>query len=166
MAPESEISTGETATALRRGVTRLARRLRMERAEHGVSPSKLIALAELMRAGPMTAKALAARQHIQPQSLTRILMDLKKRGLIHQEQATTDRRQVHLEISQMGRELLQRDAVQQDAWLAQAMAASLTAAERDLLGIAARLLTRLSDEPASRSEPAGGAVDSGDGAAS
>jgi DNA-binding MarR family transcriptional regulator len=145
--PEFEVSVRETATAVRRSVTRLARTLRLQRAEHGVSTSKLIALAELMRAGPMTAAALAARQHIQPQSLTRILVDLKKRGLIHSEQAETDRRQVRLDITQKGRELLLQDAVQQDAWLAGVMQVSLTEPERAMLNIAARILTRLSDQP-------------------
>ena len=152
---ETDVGTLKTATAVRRSVTRLARRLRLERAGHGVSSSKLIALGELMRGGPMTATALAMRQHLQPQSLTRVLADLKGRGLIQQEQAETDRRQVSIEITQKGRDLLVQDALQEDAWLSRVMATTLTEPEREMLNIAARLLTRLSDEPRSGSEPGG-----------
>ena len=135
------------ATAIRRSVTRLARRLRLERVPHGVSASKLIVLGHLLRNGVTTAKELAALEHVQPQSLTRILVELERARLIHREQAETDRRQVHITITQNGRDLLVRDAERQDEWLGRVMAAVLTDAERDVLSIAGRLLTRLSDEP-------------------
>jgi len=142
------------ATGLRRSVTRMARRLRLERVRHGVSASKLIVLGHLLRSGVTTAKELATLENVQPQSLTRILLDLEKARLIHREQAEVDRRQVHIEITQKGRELLIRDAQQQDEWLGYAMAAVLTEVERDLLGIAARLLNRLSDQPTTRKDAA------------
>jgi DNA-binding MarR family transcriptional regulator len=144
--------TKNAATGVRRSVTRLARRLRLERVRHGVSASRLIVLGHLLRNGVTTAKELAALENVQPQSLTRILLDLEKARLIHRTQAEVDRRQVHIEITQNGRELLVRDAERQDEWLGQAMATVLTEAERDLLDIAARLLNRLSDQPATRKD--------------
>lgn len=132
-------------TAIRRSVTRLARRFRVERAEHGVSPSQLIALGHLMRGGVMTAKELAALEHVQPQSLTRVVADLEEGGFIHRDQAEADRRKVQIKISAKGRDLLVLDARRQDAWLKRAIAETLTDAERDILTIAARLLDRLSD---------------------
>jgi DNA-binding MarR family transcriptional regulator len=128
-------------------VTRFARRLRLERADHGVSASKLIALGHLLRGGVMTAKELAALEHVQPQSLTRILADLEEAGLIHRDQGKTDRREVQIKISAKGRDLLVLDARRQDAWLNHAIAETLTDAERDILTVAARLLDRLSDAP-------------------
>jgi len=145
MEPEPKLRAEQAAAAIRRSVTRLARRLRGERAGHGVSASKLIALGHLMRNGVMTAKELAALEHVQPQSLTRMLADLEKAGLIHRGQAETDRRQVRIEISKKGRDLLVLDARKQDAWLDRAIAGALTEAERDILAVAARLLDRLSD---------------------
>ncbi len=136
--------------AVRRSVKRLTRRLRGERAHHGVSSSKLNVLGHLLRAGPMTATDLAALEHVQPQSLTRLLLGLEERGLIEREQAETDRRQVRIEISQQGRDLLAQDSHRQDVWLTQAMAETLTEAERDILAVAARLIERLSDIPAQR----------------
>ena len=143
--PEEISNEGQTATAVRRSVTHLARRLRLERVRHGVSASKLIVLGHLLRNGVMTAKELAALEHIQPQSLTRILVDLEERGLIRREQAEADRRQVRIEITQEGREILVRDTERQDAWLSRIMASILTEKERDILNTAAPLLTRLSE---------------------
>src|ERR1700729_145774 len=68
----------EAATALRRGTTRLARRLRLERqqprpAEPELSNLALSVLAHLHRRGPATPGALAAADRLQPQPLTRTL---------------------------------------------------------------------------------------------
>ena len=70
-----------------------------------------------MRSGFMTAKELADLEHVQPQSLTRMLGDLEEGGFIHREQAEADRRQVQIKISAKGRDLLVLDARRQDAWL-------------------------------------------------
>jgi len=61
------------ATAVRRGVIRLSRRLRAERPAHDVTLLQLAVLAELNDTGPMTPGQLAAAQRVQPQSLTRVL---------------------------------------------------------------------------------------------
>ncbi len=141
-----DAQTRLAANLLRRSVRRLTRRLRGERADHGVSASKLNVLGHLRRAGPLTATELAVLEHVQPQSLTRLLVSLEEAGLIAREPAEIDRRQIRIEITQTGRDLLLTDARQQDAWLSRAMDATLTAEERDILTIAARLLDRLSDQ--------------------
>jgi DNA-binding MarR family transcriptional regulator len=150
--PVADPGTRQIAMLLRRSVKRLSRRLRGERAPHGVSSSKLNVLGHLLRAGPMTATDLAALEHVQPQSLTRILLGLEERGLIEREKAEIDRRQVRIEISQRGRDLLAQDSRRQDVWLTQAMAETLTEAERDILAVAARLIDRLSEIPAHRAK--------------
>ena len=136
------------ATMLRRSVTRLARRLRVERMGHDVSLSGLSVLAHLLRLGTLTATALAALEHVQPQSMTRILNDLETGGLIVREPDATDRRQLRLDITSKGRALLMEDARRKDAWLAGVLMAELTEAEQDVLRIAARLLDRISDQGA------------------
>ena len=100
-----------------------------------------------MRSGFMTAKELADLEHVQPQSLTRMLGDLEAGGFIHREQAEVDRRQVQIKISAKGRDLLVLDARRQDAWLNGAIAEAMTDSERDILTVAARLLDQLSDAP-------------------
>jgi DNA-binding MarR family transcriptional regulator len=133
---------------VRRSVTRLARRLRVERMDHGVPLSSLSVLAHLLRSGTLTATALAALEHVQPQSITRILNDLETGGLIVREPDESDRRQLRLDITSKGRALLMEDARRQDAWLAGVLMAELTEAEQGVLRIAAQLLDRISDQAA------------------
>jgi DNA-binding MarR family transcriptional regulator len=140
----------ETADVLRRSVLGLARQLRLIRAEHGVSGAKLRLLSRLERAGgPMTASDLAPLQRLQPQSLTRLIADLEARGLIHRKRDEGDRRQFLIEITPEGHDLLARDAELQSEWLSEAMAKSLTSAERAMLPVAAQLLELLA-EPKTR----------------
>jgi DNA-binding MarR family transcriptional regulator len=138
----------KAATKLRRSVTHLARRLRGLRSDHGISGSKLAILGWLFRGGtPMTATDLARLERLQPQSLTRIIAELDDEGLIRRTPAEQDRRQVMIEITQSGKELLVVDAYRQNQWLQATMATSLTKAERELLAIAADLLDKLASEP-------------------
>jgi DNA-binding MarR family transcriptional regulator len=134
-----------TARDLRRGVTELYRRLRAERISHGLSPSKLSVLGRLALSGPLTVTALAAKERIQPQSLTRILADLERRELITRHQDTIDRRQSLVEITELGEDLLRQDARRQAAWLATVMSSALTPVERQLLRLAAQLMQRLAN---------------------
>jgi DNA-binding MarR family transcriptional regulator len=136
------------ATKVRRSVTHLARRLRGLRADHGISGSKLAILGWLFRAGtPMTASDLARLERLQPQSLTRIIAELDEQGLIRRTPDPSDRRQILIEISPKGQELLVIDAYRQNHWLVEVMADQLTKAEREILAIAADLLDKLASEP-------------------
>jgi DNA-binding MarR family transcriptional regulator len=137
--------TLKMARVIRRSVHRIARRLRAERSTHDLSMSKRSVLGRLFRDGSLTATDLAAQERIQPQSLTRLIADLEKRGLITRHQGEFDRRQLQIEITREGRDLLVRDANQQDKWLAAAMTSSMTSVEREFLTLGARLLESLAD---------------------
>ncbi|HXZ16207.1 MAG TPA: MarR family transcriptional regulator [Roseiarcus sp.] len=144
----------KAANALRRSVARVSRRLRRLRADHGVSPSKLIILGRLQLARrKVTAAALAETEGLKPQSLTRILADLEARGFVRREQSGVDRREILIEITNEGQELLGSDARRQNRWLAEAMATALTPAEADILAIAARLLDRVCESGPSEQPP-------------
>ena len=148
MAERSSLENDQTlkmARVIRRSVHRIARRLRAERSTHDLSMSKRSVLGRLFRDGSLTATDLAAQERIQPQSLTRLIADLEKRRLIARHQGESDRRQLHIEITSAGRDLLIRDAHEQDKWLAAAMTSSLTSVERELLTLGARLLESLAD---------------------
>lgn len=135
------------ANHVRRSTGALSRRLRAKRAPHGVSGSKLSILGWLARAGrSLTASRLAELERLQPQSLTRIVAELDRAGLIRRRQDETDRRQLLIEITAKGYDLLAGDARRQNEWLAEAMSRKLTRAERDILLIAARLLDELTAE--------------------
>src|ERR1700683_52750 len=142
--PESEEIIA-AARALRRGTTELYRRLRAERMSHGLSPSKLSILGRLALSGPLTITALAAKERVQPQSLTRTLADLEESKLIVRRQDQADRRQSLTKITALGEDLLRNDARRQATWLALAMSSILTPVERDLLRLAAQLMRQLAD---------------------
>ena len=135
----------QTATAVRRGVTRLSWRLRVERPLPGEPLLQLSVLAHLSRRGPMSPGELAGAERVQPQSLTRTLAGLEERALIIREADPADGRRSLLAITEAGRLILGRDVRQRDAWLAHAMAGQLTPAERGLLRLAGQLLERLAE---------------------
>jgi len=147
MSDEASKELLRDANALRRSSGALLRRLRAMRVEHGVSGSKLSVLGWLERAHrPLTASRLAELERLQPQSLTRIIAELERAGFIRRREDDADRRQLLIEITPKGNDLLVQDARRQNRWLAEAMAKELTPAERDVLRIAAGLLDRLTTE--------------------
>jgi multidrug efflux system outer membrane protein len=130
------------AAKLRRGLFRLARRLRLERRENNLSPNKRMVLFHLWRNGPRSPGDIAAAEFQQPQSLTRVFADLEKRGLISRSRSASDRRQAVIDLTPAGRQALERDMAHLDEWLATALG-GLTETERQLLDMSADLLERL-----------------------
>jgi len=142
------------ATAVRRGVIHLGRRLRLERPAHDLTLLQLAVLAELNDTGPMTPGQLAAAQRVQPQSLTRVLATLTGRGLVGRQAHPGDGRRALLAITADGHQALRRDVDARDRWLAQVMAGRLTPTERELLRLAGELMDRLAGaDPAQEPEP-------------
>jgi DNA-binding MarR family transcriptional regulator len=135
----------QAAAVVRRGTTRLARRLRMERQQAQGTLLELAILAHLSRRGPMTPGELAAAERLQPQSLTRTLARLERDGLAVRAADHEDRRRSRLAVTGAGRAMLSRDMEQRDAWLAAAMGQELTGAERGLLRLAGELMDRLAE---------------------
>ncbi len=133
------------ASALRRAVTRMWRRLRVERPHEGFSLAKLNILGSLQTEGSLAAGELASRERTQPQSLTRVLAELQEQGLISKTPDSTDRRRTILAITPAGTRLLVRTMRERDTWLASAMESELTPTERELLRLACGLLDRIAD---------------------
>ena len=134
------------ATALRISVSRLARRLRVERQAEGLaslSDTQLAALAVLDRHGPMTPGELAEHEKVQPPSMTRVIAVLEERRLVMRAPHLTDRRQVVLTVTEQGRELVSQARRRRDAWLAKRLK-ELSPEERAILRAAAPVLEKLS----------------------
>jgi DNA-binding MarR family transcriptional regulator len=140
---EIDPELSDAAHELRQSVMRLARRLRQERLAQGIGLTKMTFLSHLDRVGAATTSELAAVEGIAQQSAARPVADMVEAGLICREPDPRDGRQVLLRLSPSGRELLEADLAQRDAWLAEAMAERLTDVERDLLALSGRLLDRL-----------------------
>ena len=136
----------EVASSIRRSVVRLVRRLRLERDDEALSLFKLSILGVLYRQGPVTATDLATREHIRPQSLTRLVAFLEKRGLVSRQPDGADRRRLLIAITAEGKKALIRDVRKKEAWLAKVMEQVLSLPERELLRQASSLLDRLTEE--------------------
>ena len=136
------------ATAMRISISRLARRLRVERLGLGgtetvLSDIQLAALAALARHDSMTPGELAEHEKVQPPSMTRVIAVLEERGLVKREPHATDRRQVVLTVTDEGRDVVQRVRRRREAWLAQRLQ-ELTPDERQILRAAAPILEKIS----------------------
>jgi DNA-binding MarR family transcriptional regulator len=131
------------ATDVRRGVISLARRLRLERSEAGVTALELSVLGHLHRRGPLTPGELATAERVQPQSLTRTLAALETAGLAVRESDPADGRRSLLAITEYGHTALRTEMEQRDNWLAAAMIAELSTTEIGLLRLVGGLLERL-----------------------
>jgi DNA-binding MarR family transcriptional regulator len=145
MTDDSDGQYAAAATEVRRGVVSLARRLRLERNELGLTALELSVLGHLHRRGPLTPGELATAERVQPQSLTRTLAAVEEAGLASRQSDPADGRRSLLAITDQGQAGLRTEMEQRDKWLAAAMAAELTTTEIGLLRLAGSLLERLAD---------------------
>jgi DNA-binding MarR family transcriptional regulator len=143
MSVDPQLTTA--AATVRRSVMSLGRRLKLERPADGRTSLELSALGHLHRRGPMTPGEIAAAERVQPQTVTRTVTSLEADGLISKAAHPRDGRMILLELTEAGRKALRRDMAARDSWLAQAMAARLTATELELLRLTAGLLERVAD---------------------
>ena len=135
-----------------RGVLRLSRRLRSERPASTVSLSAVSLLSTLHRSGPMPAARLAQAERLQPQSLSRLIAQLEREGLIERRPGKEDRRTLILEITAAGRRALSHDMTARRAWLEGAMRKVLVPGEREMLAHAAVAMLRLANEGAEEAQ--------------
>ena len=136
------------ATTLRISVSRLARRLRVERtapgqAEPVLSDTQFAALATLEKHGAMSPGELAGHERVQPPSMTRVIAALEEWQLVTRAAHASDRRQVVLTVTPAGRELVAKARLRRDSWLARRLN-ELTPQERATLRAAAPILEKLS----------------------
>jgi DNA-binding MarR family transcriptional regulator len=143
----------DAATRLHRSAARLSRRIRAGRQGEPLGLARFGVLGRLHRDSDASATALAAALGVQPQSLTRLLAELERQGLITRRPDAADRRRSLIAITPAGRHLLLEDVGGQRALLASTMAAVLSPAEQEMLRLAAGLMDRLSD--ALEAAPAG-----------
>ena len=131
------------ASELRVSVMRFSRRLRGERDPgNPLSTPALSALGVLFREGECTIGTLAARERVQPPSMTRTVSCLVEEGYAVRRPSQTDGRQVLVDLTDQGRETLLADRRRRDAWLSQQLE-DLTPEERATLRAAAPLIQRL-----------------------
>ncbi len=141
-------TTDEHATAVRLGlaIQRIRARIRAEAPEAtGWTISQLSTLSRIIDRGPVTASALAASEHVRPQSIAEIVNALKAEGLVSAEPDPADGRKVLLVATDAGRTVIRTVSASRAAWLDQAVEAVIEAAEIPVLEQAIELLDRLAE---------------------
>jgi DNA-binding MarR family transcriptional regulator len=134
------------AAELRVSVMRLRRRLANERhPDNELSLGAMAVLGCLYRNGELSVGELAAQERVQPPSMTRTVNCLEEGGYVARRPHDTDRRQVVVVLSDLGRETVLADRARRDAWLARKLK-DLTAEERAVLRRAAPILDELSQK--------------------
>jgi DNA-binding MarR family transcriptional regulator len=131
------------ASELRMSVMRLRRRLANERhPDNELSLNAMAVLAGLYRLGDVSVGELAARERVQPPSMTRTVKCLEADGYVSRRAHETDGRQVVVVLTDLGRQTLLADRRRRDEWLATRLR-DLTPAERAVLREAAPIIERL-----------------------
>jgi DNA-binding MarR family transcriptional regulator len=96
----------QTADRLHSAAIRLLRRLRSSDAETGLSAPRLSALSVVVFRGPLTLSELAAAEQVRPPTITRLVQELERAGLLERLPDPSDRRVVRVRASAAGRRLL------------------------------------------------------------
>jgi DNA-binding MarR family transcriptional regulator len=122
---------------------RLARRLRQMQDESlQLNPNQLSAMGVLLNSGDQLMGELAARERVQPPSMTRIVNSLEERGYVVRRPDPRDHRQCLVALTESGRQVLLANRRRRDEWLAVRIA-GLDPAEREALRRAVPVLERL-----------------------
>jgi DNA-binding MarR family transcriptional regulator len=133
------------ASRLRLAVVRLNRKLRAQRTNSTVTLTQLAALSTVYKCGPLTPGELAAKEGVQPPSMTRVIAALEEMGYVTREPHPTDGRQAIVALSDAGRVFLDAQVMAKEAWLDRRLA-ELTDEERELLNKAAEIIDRMAGQ--------------------
>jgi DNA-binding MarR family transcriptional regulator len=134
------------ASRLRLAVVRLGRRLRAQRTGSSVTLTQFSALTSLKKCGPMTPGELAAKEVVQPPSMTRVIAALEEIGYVSRRPHPTDGRQSIVELTEDGLTYVLADISAREAWLDKRLA-ELTEAERRTLTAAVEIIDRMAGQP-------------------
>lgn len=130
------------ASRLRLAVVRLNRRLRAQRVGEDVTLTQTAALSTLYKCGPLTPGQLAAKEGVQPPSMTRVIAALEEMGFVERSPHPTDGRQAIVELSDDGLAYVKKAISVREAWLDRQLA-ELGEEELEVLSRAAEIIDRM-----------------------
>ncbi len=138
----------ELAGELRPAILRLARELRRETEQFGVT-SRQATLLGLVKALPSASLSdLAADEGISTAALSGHVDRLVRQGLVERRRSDVDRRRVGLSLTDEGARVLRRVRERRTAWLASRLARLDRAELRQLERALPALVTLAGDDPA------------------
>jgi DNA-binding MarR family transcriptional regulator len=143
--PESAFEERSLASRLRLAVVRLNRRLRAQRTDSAISLTQLAAMSTLWKCGPLTPGELAAKEGVQPPSMTRVIAALEEAGFVTRGPHPTDGRQAIVTLTDAGRAFHDAQVSARELWLDRQLA-ELDAEERELLDRAAAIIDRMAGQ--------------------
>lgn len=136
-------SAADTAGQLHRAAIRLLRRVRQEDAATGLTPPRASALSVLVFGGrPLTLGELARAEQVRPPTITRLVRDMEREGLVRVAADPGDRRIRRVQATALGRRLMLEGRDRRVHRIAAAVAA-LPAREQNSLRAAAAIMTKL-----------------------
>lgn len=142
---EQDVAERSLASRLRLATVRLNRRLRAQRTSSSVTLTQLSALFCLYKCGPLTPGELAAKEVVQPPSMTRVIAALEETGFVSRRPHPSDGRQAIVEITEEGTAHVLADISAREAWLDKRLA-ELTPQERVLLLEASEIIDRMAGQ--------------------
>lgn len=144
--PESDrqLTSPEFATAdrLHSAAIHLLRRLRSEDRAAGLSGPRLSALSVVVFRGPISMGDLADAEQVRAPTMTRLVSQLAREGLVIRVADTRDKRVQFIRATPRGKRLLEQGRARRVALLSKELEA-LSQADRQLLARAAGLLEML-----------------------
>jgi DNA-binding MarR family transcriptional regulator len=130
------------ASRLRLAVVRLNRKLRAQRTNQNVSLTQVAALSTLYKCGALTPGKLAAKEGVQPPSMTRVIAALEDMGFVERTPHPTDGRQSIVTLTETGTSFIEATISVREAWLDRKLA-ELSGDEREVLARAAEIIDRM-----------------------
>lgn len=132
------------ASRLRLAVVRLNRRLRAQRTDSTITLTQMSALSCLHKSGPLTPGELAAKERVQPPSMTRVIAALEEHGFASRRPHPSDGRQAIVSITDAGLAFVKAEVTARERWLDHRLA-ELTDDERELLARAVEVIDRMAE---------------------
>ncbi len=139
-------NAGEIADRLHAAAIHLLRRLRAEDTVAGLSAPRLSALSVAVYAGPITMTELAAAEQVRPPTISRMVKELEREGLVKRISDPNDERVQRVTATRKGRRVLEMGRRRRVAALT-AEVARLPSRDRRVLARAAELLRRFALPP-------------------
>jgi DNA-binding MarR family transcriptional regulator len=142
MVSEVTLSADAVAAELRPVLLRLARELRKETEQLGVTARQATLLWLVKRSPGLSLAELAGEEGISPPAMSGHVDRLERAGLIERERSRDDRRRVGLRLTEEGERLMRRVRARRTTWLADRLR-TLEAEELEAVEAAVPALLRL-----------------------
>lgn len=142
MSRRSTPSTEEVADRLHSAAIHLLRSLRNEDEKTGLSAPRLSALSVVVFAGPLRLGVLANIERVRAPTMTRLVQELEKEGLVRREVDPVDGRAFRIAATPKGRRLLMQGRKRRVGALVKRIDA-LSRADQETLRAALDVLARI-----------------------